>query len=109
MSRPAEPDLVCMLQGTIVIETAKALLIEQDGAEHWLPKSQVMQQYMKPNGDGLFTLWAKKWICDKNQIPYDDEACMELIHLMSDEVQAALEKGEQYESEEARIQQELHF
>lgn len=53
------------LTGTILHETAAALLIAVDGSQYWLPFSQIYEIHRSVNADVEDRLLISKWIATK--------------------------------------------
>lgn len=71
-------DRTGVLQGHLVHETEKALLIDVDGCEVWLPKSQIKSQRLQDDGTFRFVLpgWLYEAKLDEiaaKREPLDDE------------------------------------
>lgn len=52
----------------IVRESAAALLIEYDGEEHWIPRSQIADHEIYDEGDEGVTVSITEWIADQKGI-----------------------------------------
>jgi chemotaxis protein histidine kinase CheA len=56
----------------ILKATDKAILIEHDGEEYWLPLSQVAETHRLHEGDIGTTVGISEWIAQKKGIDGDD-------------------------------------
>lgn len=62
-------DVVSMVEVAVMKETGAAILVNWNGAEIWLPKSQIV--YIAVDDYGIQTAIISEWIAEQKGIPWD--------------------------------------